>query len=43
VNKFLNTALMANPYNWVVIVLMIAMAGMATAYIFNAKPEGNPQ
>jgi hypothetical protein len=33
-NRILNLALMANPVNWVIVILMIAIAGMAIAFIF---------
>lgn len=35
----LNFALMANPYNWIVVTLMVLIAGMALAAIF---PTSNP-
>jgi len=35
----LNFELMKNPYNWVVIVLMVAIAGFAVALIFNVEPS----
>lgn len=39
---FINWVLAGNPVNWVIIILMIAIAGLALAYIFphdNAKQE----
>jgi hypothetical protein len=35
----LNFELMKNPYNWVIIVLMVAIAGFAVALIFNVEPS----
>lgn len=31
----LNFSLLGNPVNWVIVVLMVAIAGMAMAIIFN--------
>ena len=41
----LNLAMMRNPYNWVILVLMIAVAGMALALVFPtvAAPTGATQ
>lgn len=41
VKKFtpLNFALMANPVNWVIVVLMIAIAGVGIALVFNVSPK----
>lgn len=36
----LNFALMANPVNWVIITLMVSIAGLGMAYIFNQTPQG---
>jgi predicted membrane channel-forming protein YqfA (hemolysin III family) len=35
----LNFDLMANPINWVIITLMVLIAGFGVAYIFSASPE----
>jgi hypothetical protein len=38
----LNLALITNPYNWVVITLMVALAGLGLALVFNSQPkDGN--
>lgn len=33
----LNFALMGNPVNWAIVVLMVALAGISLAYIFSAS------
>lgn len=35
----LNVELMKNPYNWVIVILMIAIAGLGVALLFKA-PSG---
>lgn len=39
----LNFALLRNPYNWVIVILMLLVAGLALAYVFpqNSATEGN--
>jgi predicted membrane channel-forming protein YqfA (hemolysin III family) len=37
----LNFALMANPYNWLVIALMVAIAGAGLAFIVSSAPNNN--
>jgi hypothetical protein len=41
----LNIAMMKNPYNWIILVLMVAVAGLALAMIFPsaAAPTGAQQ
>lgn len=34
----INWALISNPYNWVVIILMVAIAGYGVAILFNPSP-----
>ena len=36
----LNFGIMAHPLNWVIVLLMIAMAGMGLAVIFTTPSEG---
>lgn len=37
----LNFALMANPVNWVIITLMVALAGLGLALIFDGQTAGD--
>lgn len=34
----LNWEIMGNPVNWAIVILMVATAGLALAYIFPSKP-----
>jgi len=35
----LNWSIMANPTNWAIVVLMVALAGLSLALIFGANPK----
>jgi hypothetical protein len=35
----LNFELMANPVNWIIITLMVLLAGIAMAHIFSTVPQ----
>ena len=35
----LNFELMANPVNWIIVTLMVLLAGIALAHIFSSTPQ----
>lgn len=37
----INFAIMANPYNWLIVGLMVAFAGMGLAVIFTTPQSGD--
>ena len=41
-DRFINTALISNPYNWIIVTLMVAIGGLGLALIFPsvAQPKG---
>lgn len=39
--KILNVGLMTNPYNWVVVWLMLAIAGAALTFINQSMDQGS--
>ncbi len=38
-DKFINVNLLGNPFNWVVVTLMVVIGGMAIHLIFNVAPN----
>lgn len=40
-DKFINTRLISNPFNWVTVTLMVIVGGMAIHLIFNVAPASS--
>lgn len=38
-DKFININILSNPFNWVTVVLMVAIGGLAIHLIFNVAPN----
>lgn len=38
-DKFINVNLLSNPFNWVVVTLMVVIGGFAIHLIFNVAPN----
>ncbi len=39
IDKLINVQLLANPFNWVVVTLMVVIGGLAIHLIFNVAPN----